>query len=392
MRIIVTAFSIAPRTGGLRVGVLGLCKGLANRGHKVSLYTTNADEDKTLTVPLGVSTLVEGVEVFFYPAQKVLFGNVLSYPMVSALKNAVPYADLVLIHSLYQLSSTVAAYYCRKFRVPYVVRPHGILDPTLARRRRWLLKWVYIQFFEKKNLNSAAAIQFSSNMEEEIARDFMMITSPKLLIPEGINVEPFEKLPFRGSFRARYPVMDGKSLILHLGRLHQKKGLELLVEAFFQIAKRREDVHLVLAGSGDADFVMRITKMLHDFGIFERTTMTGQLGDHDKLAILQDADIFVLASYGENFGLSVVEAMACGLPVLISDKVGIWREIVEAGAGIVAPCNSNKIADQLEKLLNDSELRLNTGQRGKSLVEAQFSTDRMAEKMEAAYQSLCRII
>ena len=392
MRILVTAFSIAPRTGGLRVGVLGLCKGLTNRGHKVSLYTTNADENKTLNVPLGVSTLVEGVEVFFYPAQKVLFGNVLSYPMVRALKYGVPNADLVLIHSLYQLSSTAAASYCRKFRVPYVVRPHGILDPTLARRRRWLLKWAYIQFFEKKNLNSAAAIQFSSNMEEEMARDFMMIKSPILLIPEGINVEPFEKLPDRGSFRARYPEMAGKSLILHLGRLHQKKGLDLLVEAFFQVAKCRDDAHLVLAGSGDTDFVIRITKMLHDFGIFDRATITGQLDEDEKLSVLRDADIFVLASYGENFGISVVEAMSCGLPVLITDKVGIWREIVESGAGIVTPCQSNKIADQIEKLLNDPALRLKMGRLGKSLVEAQFSTDRMAEKMETAYHSICGIV
>jgi glycosyltransferase involved in cell wall biosynthesis len=272
------------------------------------------------------------------------------------------------------------------------VRPHGILDSTLARRRRWLLKWVYLQFFEKKNLNSAAAIQFSSSMEEEMAKDFMTIKSPKLLISEGINVEPFKKLPHKGSFRARYPEMDGKSLILHLGRLHQKKGLELLVEAYYQIAKRRDDVHLVLAGSGDADFVMRITKMLQDFGIFHRVTITGQLDEDTKLAVLQDADIFVLSSYGENFGLSVVEAMACGLPVLISDKVGIWKEIVEAGAGIVTTCESNKIADQIEKVLNDPELRLNMGQSGKSLVEAQFSTDRMAEKMETAYHSLCGIV
>ena len=389
MRILVTAFSISPRTGGLRVGVLGLCKGLANRGHKVSLYTTNADENKTLNVPLGVSTIVEGVEVFFYPAQQVFFGNVLSYPMVSALKNGIPSADLVLIHSLYQLSSTAAAYYCRKFRVPYVVRPHGILDPILARRRRWLLKWAYIHIFEKTNLNSAAAIQFSSSMEEEMARDFMTIKSPKLLIPEGINIEPFKKLPQRGSFRSRYPEMAGKLMVLHLGRLHQKKGLDLLIEAFSRAAVSRDDAHLVLAGGGDADYVILITKMLHNFGIFDRATITGQLDEDEKLSVLRDADIFVLASYGENFGISVVEAMSCGLPVLITDKVGIWREIVEAGAGISTSCQSNKIADQIEKLLDEPELRLSMGRRGKSLVEARFSTDRMAEKMEAAYQSLC---
>lgn len=391
MRILVTSFSIAPRTGGLRVGVLGLCKGLANRGHQVSLYTTNADGNKTLDVPLGVSTLEEDVEVFFYPAQKVIFGNVLSYPMVKALKYRVPNVDLVLIHSLYQLTSTVAAHYCRKFRVPYVLRPHGILDPTLARRRRWLLKWAYIQLFEKRNFDRAAAIQYSSRMEEEMARHFMAVKSPSLLIPEGISLDPFAKLPHRGSFRAGYPEMAGKTLILFLGRFHQKKGLELLVEAFSRVAGRHDDAHLVLAGSGDSDYVMRITKMLRDRGVFDRATITGQLDDNEKFAALRDADIFVLPSYGENFGISVVEAMACGLPVVISDKVGIWREIAEAEAGIVTTCQPEKIAGAIARLLDDPGLRMALGWHGKTLVGAQFSTDRMAERMETAYQALCGV-
>src|SRR3989344_7451912 len=209
MRILVTSFSIAPRTGALRVGVIGLCQGLASRGHQVSLYTTNADGNETLDVPLGVSTREEGVEVFFYPEQKIIFGNVFSYPMVRALKHRVPNVDLVLIHSLYQLTSTAAAHYCRKFRVPYVLRPHGILDPSLARRRRWLLKWAYIQLFEKRNFNYAAAIQYSSRIEEELARQFMTVKSPNLLIPEGISLDPFAKLPQRGGFRAKYPEMAG---------------------------------------------------------------------------------------------------------------------------------------------------------------------------------------
>ena len=392
MRILVTSFSIAPRTGGLRVGVLGLCQGLANRGHQVSLYTTNADGNETLNVPLGISTLEETVEVFFYPAQKVIFGNVVSYPMVRALKQRVPNVDLVLIHSLYQLTSTVAAHYCRKFRVPYVVRPHGILDTTLARRRRWFLKWAYIKLFEKRNFDCAAAIQYSSRMEEEMARHFMTAKSPNLIIPEGISIEPFAKLPHRGSFRAKYPEMAGKFLILYLGRLHQKKGIKLLVEAFSRVAGHRDDVHLVLAGSGDSDYVMRITNMLRDLGVSDRATITGQLDEGEKLAVLRDADVFVLPSYGENFGISVVEAMACGLPVLISDKVGIWREIAEAEAGIVTTCQSEKIVDAIERLLNDPGLRMALGQHGKTLVGAQFSIDRMAERMETAYQALCGTI
>lgn len=389
MRILVTSFSIGPRTGGLRVGVLGLCKGLAKRGHQVSLYTTNADENEILNVPLGVSTLEEGVEVFFYPAQKIIFGNVLSYPMVTALKQSVPNVDLVLIHSLYQLTSTAAAYYCRKFQVPYVVRPHGIMDPKLARRRRWLLKWAYIQLFEKRNLNCAAAIQYSSRMEDEMARHFIQVKSPSLLIPEGVSLKPFDKLPNRGNFRYKYPEMAGKSLILHLGRIHQKKGLDLLVEAFSRVAARRDDVHLVLAGSGDNGYVKQINKMLRDLDVFDRTTITGQVDEVEKLAILRDADIFVLASHGENFGISVVEAMACGLPVIISDKVGIWSEILEASAGTVTKCQPEEIADAIENLLNDSGLRMAMGQRGKTIACEQFSSDRMSESMETAYQAIC---
>ena len=182
--------------------------------------------------------------------------------------------------------------------------------------------------------------------------------------------------------------MAGKSLILHLGRLHQKKGLELLVEAFSRIAGRRDDAHLVLAGSGDRDYVMRIAGMLRELGISDRATITGQLDDDEKLAVLRDADVFVLPSYGENFGISVVEAMACGLPVLISDKVGIWREIADAEAGIVTTCQSEKIADAMARLLDDPGLRLTLGQHGKALVGTQFSAERMAERMETAYQAL----
>ena len=131
--------------------------------------------------------------------------------------------------------------------------------------------------------------------------------------------------------------------------------------------------------------------MLRDLGVSDRATITGQLDDDEKLAVLRDADVFVLPSYGENFGISVVEAMACGLPVLISDKVGIWREIAEAEAGIVTTCQSEKIADAIERLLDDPGLRLALGRHGKTLVGAQFSTDRMAERMETAYQALCGI-
>ncbi len=390
MRILVIAEDIAPSTGGGRAGILGICKGLVQRGHQVILYATNTDGSKTRDVPPGAPTLEEGVEVHFYPAQTVIWGYELSRPMVRALKHGVVQADLVLIHSLYRFTSTVAAHYCRKFKVPYILRPHGTLDPFLVYRRRWFLKWAYINLFEKRNFNSAAAIQYSSRIEEEMTRQFMTVTSPSLVIPEGIDLENFAKLPPRGMFRARYPETAGKVLILFLSRFHQKKGIELLIDAFARAKSRGTDAHLVLAGSGDSDYVKRVSQKVRDAGLSGCTTITGQLSEEDKFAALADADLFVLPSFGENFGLAVVEAMACGLPVLISDKVGIWPEIAEAEAGMVTPCDPDKISDAIDRLVYEPEWRAILGGRGRKLVHKRFSMDRMAERMERAYQSLCR--
>lgn len=389
MRILVTAEGIAQSTGGARVGILGLCRGLARRGHQVTLIATNADGKTVLDVPLGVPTLQEGVEVYFYPVQISILGNLFSISMAAALKCHVAQSDIVLIHSIYRFTSTMAAYYCRKYNVPYILRPHGTLDPFLVYRRRRFLKWAYINLFERINFKFAAAIQYSCQMEEIVARSFIVTAAPSIVILEGIDLKEYATLPPRGILRARYPELVNKTLILFLGRFHQKKGLELLIDAFSLVASRYPNVHLVLAGSGDQDYTKHITQRLNDVELAHRSTITGQLDDDEKLAVLADADIFALSSHGENFGLAVVEAMACGLPVLISDKVGIGSDVAEYEAGIVTPCDPNQIADAMGMMVNDFGLRIMLGRNGKKLVKERFSIDIMAEKMEAEYQALC---
>jgi len=389
MRIMVTAHSIAPSSGGLRVGILGICEGLAGRGHQVTLITTDADGRETLDIPLGVPTDHHGVQIYYYPVQLSVLGSGLSIPLARALKLHVQQSDVVLIHSLYQFMSTTAAHYCRRHNVPYILRPHGTLDPFLVYRRRWLLKWSYIKIFEERNFHHAALVQYSSGMEEAMTGRFVKSQSNGLVIPEGIDLKDFATLPLRGAFRAKYPEMDGKSLVLFLGRFHQKKGLELLVGAFARVAKRCPSAHLVLIGSGDRSYVERITQMVGDSGLAHRSTITGQLDEADKLAALADADLFVLPSFGENFGIAVVEAMACGLPVLVSDKVGIWRDVAKSEAGIVTHCDSNEISDAIETLVDDPGLRTTLGRNGRRLVETEFNMDRMAERMEIEYLKLC---
>ena len=262
MRILVTAGGIAPSTGGARVGILGICRGLVRRGHQVTLITTNADERDTLDVPLSVPTDYEGVKVYFYPVQFTVFGSAFSIKLAGALKLHLQQSDVVLIHSLYQFVSTVAAHYCRKYNVPYILRPHGTLDPVLVYRRRWLLKWGYIRLFEERNFHHAAAVQYSSEMEAAMTGRFLKAQSNSLIIPEGVDPKDFATLPPRGTFRDKHPDMNNKILVLFFGRFHQKKGLELLIDAFARIANRCPEAYLVLAGSGDCDYMKNITFLL----------------------------------------------------------------------------------------------------------------------------------
>ncbi len=361
-----------------------MCRGLAKRGHQVTLFTTNADGNGVIDVPLGIPIDQDGVETYFYETQ---LGK-LSFPMANALKRMIPQSDIVFIHSLYQFTSTIAAYYCRKNKVPYVLRPHGTLDPFLVYRRLWFLKLIYINLFEVRNFSGAAVVQYSSVMEEEMTQQFISGPIRSIVIPEGINLEGFVNLPLRGSFRTLYPEMAGKTLILYLGRFDQKKGIDLLVESFSMVAHHRADVHLLLVGGGNSNYVEQITGMLQDRGMNHRSTYLGMVSDREKIKILADANIFVLPSRGENFGISVVEAMACGLPVIISDKVGIWQDIADAKAGMVTKCDSREIASAIETLLDNPTLMRTLGENGKQLVETHFSQERMAERMEKVFNRL----
>lgn len=208
-------------------------------------------------------------------------------------------------------STLAAARYARKHRVPYIVRPHGSLDPFLRRRGR-LKKFIYTGLIEKRNLDRATAIHYTSRDERDLAAP-VGIKAPSVVVPLGVNLEEFESLPVPGTFRSRYPETREKDLVLFLGRLHFKKGLDLLLQSFRKVAAQLPNVHLVVAGPDDAGVTPKMKAWLANAGILNRATFTGMLTGTMRLAALKDADVWMLPSYTENFGLAVVEAMACRL-------------------------------------------------------------------------------
>ena len=177
-------------------------------------------------------------------------------------------------------------------------------------------------------------------------------------------------------------------MILFLGRINFKKGLDLLALAYGIVARQRDDVHLVLAGPDNEGYGRKVRKWLTEEGVLERVTFTGMILGKTKVAALRDADVFVLPSYTENFGVAVVEAMTCGLPVVISNKVNIWNEVTEAEAGVVVNCKPNELAEALLELLDDPEYRKSLGKNGKKLVSAKFTWDKVAERMIKVYENI----
>jgi glycosyltransferase involved in cell wall biosynthesis len=241
--------------------------------------------------------------------------------------------------------------------------------------------------FQNRNIRKAEAILFTTANEQELAAPFTFQT-PGLVVPLGIDQAEFELMPEPGRFRSRFPEIGDKAIILYLGRVNFKKGLDILAKAFGAVARRRQDVHLVIAGPDNEGWGARVRTWLSEEGVLGRTTFTGMLLGQDKLAVLRDASMFVLPSYTENFGLAVVEAMAAGLPIIISDKVNIWREVESAGAGKVIPCEAGKLSEAILDLLDKPEMARQMGQKGQALVRDEFHWPDIAVRLQEAYTIL----
>jgi glycosyltransferase involved in cell wall biosynthesis len=285
--------------------------------------------------------------------------------------------------------TSASAHFCRKNKVPYIIRPHGTLDPYQRRKSR-IKKGIYNFLLEKRNLDKASAIHYTSEEEMVLAHQPMNIQSPAVVVPLGLNPEDYAKLPAPDSFRNRYPECRGKFLYLFLGRLDFKKGLDLLSRAFGEIARHRGDVHLVIAGPDEAGCTKQMRMWLAEEGILDRVTFTGMLYGKDKLAAFNDADVFVLSSYTENFGVAIVEAMACGMPVIISDRVNLWREIADAEAGLVTKCNADDVYKGMSMLFKDRDLRVKLGRNARELVAERYSWDKNIDLMIDVYTKIIK--
>lgn len=260
--------------------------------------------------------------------------------------------DAVVVHGLWQWHGLATRNALQGTGIPYFVFPHGMLDPWFRREYplKHLKKLLYWPWAEYRVLRDAAALLFTAEEEARLARQTFspMYRVREAVVGYGTEISDTAALADPETFWAAWPATRGRRNILFLGRIHPKKGCDLLIQAFAMLAKSEPNLHLVMAGPDDAAQTRAgLERMAAELGVADRITWTGMLQGKAKWSALQAAEVFALPSHQENFGIAVAEALASGLPVLISDKINIWREIAADGAGLVG---SDTLAGTLETL------------------------------------------
>lgn len=309
-----------------------------------------------------------------HPQTKVVLGDALSS------------AQVVHIHGLWEEIQHQAAVICRKLGKPYIFRPCGMLDPWSLSQGRWK-KRLYMSWRLGRDLNRAAALHYTADAEREGASRLKLRPRP-IVEPNGVDLEAYRDLPARGAFRTRFAIDAKVQLLLFLGRIHQIKGLDLLIPAFAStLASWSGDAKpvLVLAGPNRNEYRAVIERMISAHRIDENVIWAGMLQGQEKVQAYVDSDLFALPSYHENFGIVVAEAMAAGLPVIVSDRVNLDRDVLAAGAGAVVPMQVESIANVLREWLVESATRLAAGKAGREYAFRAFSWMAIAQRWQEHY-------
>lgn len=303
----------------------------------------------------------------------------------SFLSNKLSDFDLVHVHGLWRYPQWVATRLARRFNIPYIVSPHGMCEPFEMARKAWKKK-IYLNLVGRQTLRTAAAIHAITNAEKDHCKQLQTCSYIRV-IPNGVDIEP----PLSNQLMERYLpqevalIPSQNPVLLFMGRLHPKKGLDILIPAFTQLLQRHPGVWLVLAGPDPVGYQRELIELASSFQVQNRVLFPGMVTGLHKQALLQRADLFTLPSYSEGFSVAVLEALAAAKPVVIS-KTCYFNEVLSAGCGRVVDNSVSQLAQALSDLLDlDSPTRSLIGQRGRELVEQMYTWSSIAHQMHDLY-------
>jgi len=351
-------------------------------GHQVTILSPMTPGEKMYDVPEG-ATLVPCRRTT--PISYVY--REFSLDLYAYLKNHIQEFDIIHIHGIWHFGSL--APFLIKNDVPKVITIHGLLDRWAIGHSRW--KKELVSFLYQKNvLAKADLIQVNNTDEvEDVTRYLGHEPKNLVIIPNGMRMEEFAQLPPRQFFRTQFGISPTTKMVLFMGRLNIKKGLSLLLPAFAHYLKSHSDAVLVLAGPDDG-YQEETESFIAEHDLADRIKLVGMLTDSVKKAALADADLFILPSYSEGFSIAVLEAMAAGVPTLVSDRVGFGDYIQQYDAAYLTALTAEEIQVGLSTMLQDENRRIRVKENALSMLKQNFDIAQVARQLLAAYTSVLK--
>jgi glycosyltransferase involved in cell wall biosynthesis len=380
MKVLQVIPSVSAVHGGPSRAIADIERALTARGIEVTTATTNDEGDtRTLPPPCGVPVQTTCATRWYFPRSTVFFS--VSVGLGRWLKDNIEAFDIVHAHALFSFAPVVAAFLARRANVPYILRPLGVLAPYGMTRHHPFLKKISFALIERRLIEAASAVHFTSSAEQADA-EALGLKCKGVVIPLGIDINGVA----RSGVLRRKP-SDTRNL-LFLSRIDPKKNLEGVLQALPLVLAKKLDVTLSIAGSGDPQYIKSLQSLTRDLAIDNHVNWLGYVEGERKSDILATASAFVLPSYSENFGIAVVEALAAGLPCLVSREVAISGEIDKAGAGIVVSTAPREIAAGIEKILGNERGITEMSVAARALASSAFSMDAMGARLEGLYRDI----
>lgn len=389
MRVLHVIPSLSPTSGGPSFALPAMVRSL--QPHEVQIVAAATDDDgpgrRLPGIIHGVETTQDGWSAVYFPKQTEFYK--VSLPMRSWLRAHVHEFDVVHIHAVFSFASLVAGRAAAARGVPYIVRPLGVLNRWGMQNRRRLVKALSFRLFDLPMLKKAAAMHYTSRMELEDAARFGL-TNLQRVIPIGIDLAPFHSLPPRTVFSAQFPETAATRNLLFLSRIDEKKGLDLLIAAFAKVRPQQPETRLIICGEGDPVYVADLKQRAQELGIAEHITWAGFMQGEMRLAAFAAAELFVLPSYSENFGIALLEAMAAGLPCISTDQVALAVEAAADGAVCAVACEESALSEAMRSLLGDTGERARLAKAAKQTAINRYSLKAMGAGLKDLYESVIR--
>ncbi|MEH1865981.1 MAG: glycosyltransferase [Nostoc sp.] len=389
MKVLHIIPSVASVRGGPSQAILETVKALQNQGVTAEIATTNDNGNDLLDVPLNQRIEYEEVPIWFFSRFSPEVNSIREFAFSSQLtswlwQNAANY-DLLHIHAIFSYTSTVAMAIARFQGIPYIVRPLGQLcEWSLQQSAR--KKQIYLNLIERANLNHAQALHLTSGQEQkEVAH--LALGVPSFVLPHGLSI-PEPLTDARHLLRQYLNLPADEPIVLFLSRLHPKKGLDYLIRALGKLTDYR--FTFVLAGSGAKEYEAEIESLLVATGIRDRTYLTGFLTGETKNLFMQGSDLFVLTSHSENFGVAVLEALAVGIPVLVTPGVALAAIVQQYELGYVSELDVLAIAEAVDRYLSHPQAGKDMGDRARQIIIEKYTWEKISSDLLAIYRSILK--